>query len=310
MSYSISVSELNPIRFHRADANKGKFWYNTKPRFEYDRGYCQPYQHFDSVYLQFRCEGFVFGNLKMQIIDSNGNHIWPTIPFPYYTLTAAYSVFGRRCFEFNNQLPALPEGIYYLKLSATHYVDGFAVNYIFLSEPIHLAASHKDTIAVAYRNFQNDYDFGFLSGTIAVFPTPMLRIHGGLKSDGIQPGGKYDMYTDMDYRQAMLRSEVYTVEKWTFGGAHGLPPYMAQKLNAIWSLTDVWIDGKKYVRHEGAKMERSGEDAYPLAAWTLDVVKPDNPHSTFDALTIEDSDIDSSSTNITIDNEYITSDMI
>jgi hypothetical protein len=134
----------------------------------------------------------------------------------------------------------------------------------------------------------------------------MIRLEGGLKSDGVTPGGKFDMFQDIEYQSTVLRSTAYNVEKWTFGDGAGIPNWLADKLNRIFGLTSVKINQVEYSRNEGAKMSRSGDADYPLAGWEVELVKSDNPAT--DQYTTELQSLTVDTTGITVDSTSITSD--
>jgi hypothetical protein len=165
-----------------------------------------------------------------------------------------------------------PEGVYFLRLTIVDS-SGSATLY---SEPIYLCSSFANTVKLIYSHDENDFDYQFTSSNI--YPS-MLRVEGGMKSDGLAPGGKYTMFQDQDYNSVMLNSQPYNVEKWTFGPSYGMPNHMADLLNRIFALSDVTIDGVAYSRNEGAKLERAGDTEYPLAGWSIDLVKTENPYS-------------------------------
>lgn len=303
MSAFIYISEINPLRFHRAGATHPEgFWRNVKPAFEYDAGYCQPYQVGDRLYLQFRGSNKLFANnIKLSLLNNNGNVIVQWSP------TTTLLIFGLRCFIFDKELPNFPEGVYILRLNVYNPAEDPVINTDYFSEPIYIAPKIADSVAITYWHINNDYDWAFVDRSIEL-PAPMIRVVAGVRSDGITPGGKYDIYTDMEYRQQLLTADPYTVEKWTFGDAYGIPPYLAVKLNLIFSLSDVMIDGVKYTRNEGAKFERIGLDDYPLAGYALELVKSDNPFSYIsEAGAVDDITVDIIT--ITVDNEFVTSDI-
>jgi hypothetical protein len=163
-------------------------------------------------------------------------------------------------------------GIFYLK---AEIVTGTQTAILY-SEPIKVETSFPKTIVLFYNHNVNDYDILFTTGNCAGM---MIRIEGGMKSGGLQPGGKFDMYHDLGYVSEQLDGVPFNVEKWTFGPGYGMPNHMVDKLNRIPFLSEMRIDGAQYVRADGAKLERKGVDDYPLAGWTIDLVKKENPFS-------------------------------
>ncbi len=296
MSYKIS--SLCPVRFHRIGV--GDFAYNQIPTFEYSKGYNQIYFHGDRPVIQVLSSGSC-DMMQIMFVDINGNQVggwaeWASDPVENY--------YGYGVYEFKFSVPpatTIPAGIYFLKLIITDSI-GVAT---FYSEPISVQATTAGTLAIVYDHDENDFDRKF---TGPVLPS-MIRIEGGMKSDGLQPGGKFTMFQDIDFNSVMLNSQPYNVEKFTFGGSYGIPNHLADKLNRVFGLSDVTIDGVKYSRNEGAKLERSGDADYPLAGWSLDLVKSENPYGeTFTTIPIPDVPFTADTTLFTADSGNETAD--
>lgn len=260
---------LNPIRFHQIGI--GDFAYNNIPSFEYKRGYNQIYHFGDRPYIQILSTA-INPFMKMDLIDLNGNISWTWLP---WNTSIAYGSYFLSVWH--NYFPdTIAEGIYFLKLEISD-ADG---SIFFYSEPINLLTTSEDTVRIEYTHDQNEFDSIFVSLDNPSYLMPfMLRIEGGMKSEGLLPGGKYTMFQDQDYQSIVLQSQPYNVEKFVFGPPYGMPNHLADKINRIFGLSNVKINGIGYSRNEGAKLERNGEPGYPLAGWSLDLVKSLNPYS-------------------------------
>lgn len=281
------MSALNPIRFHQVGV--GDFAYNNIPSFEFLKGYNQVYFHGDTPWIQV-LSSVNTAEMYVQLVDINGDLIrdygnmwkhgtkmgdWWLYYWPYY-------------FPFT-----VDDGVYFLKITIVHTVG----TVLLYSEPIYICSDKENTVKIEYSNDVNDFDAIFTAPEGVTF---MMRLEGGMKSDGFAPGGKYTIFQDLDYQAVMLESQPYNVEKWTFGPGNGIPNHIADKLNRIFSLNNVTIDGVQYVRNEGAKMERIGETNYPLAGWAIDLIKSENPYS--------DSFTKSNTQPFTADNDIVTAD--
>jgi hypothetical protein len=257
---------LNPIRFHQV--NIGDFAYNQIPSFEYKRGYNQVYFHTDLPYIQILSE---VSNpfMKIEMLD-----VYGTVKWTWWPSNSGMTYDGWFVWHWISYFPyaiQTPSGIYVLKITISDS-DGTK---LFYSEPINLVDSQENTLKLVYTHDQNEFDIRFLNTPFSF----MMRVEGGVKSDGIAPGGKFTMFQDLDYQSVMLQSQPFNVEKYTFGDSYGIPNWMADKINRIFGLTTVKINDIQYSRNEGAKIERVGDSDYPLAGWTIDLVKTANPYS-------------------------------
>jgi len=294
---------LNPIRFHQYGVND--FFYNEIPGFEVQRGWVQPYVMGDRPYLQIHGSSPT-ATMTMRLIDNEGTvyKTWGVYYSGYsYGLTETTYVY-----QWGNPFPyssQISEGIYFLKLEISD-TEG---SMIFYSEPIKLTALAPDnTVRIIYTHDENDFDVIFTgSNIVGEF---MLRIDGGMKSEGFLPGGKFTMFQDLDYNSVMLQSQPYNIEKWTFGPANGCPNWMGDKINRIFGLSDITIDGVGYSRNENAKIDRAGESGYPLAGWTIELVKTANPYKEeFSIHTLTPTPLTCDSIQYTCDSTLVTSDM-
>jgi hypothetical protein len=289
---------LNPVRFH--DATSGQFAIDIRPSFEVRRGYAQKFNISDFLYLQFHFQTAP-ATFTVYLMQFNGLTATDSIADTIST-SQILDINFSNLYSYELNYTFSTAGTYYLKAEITIGVQ----SYTLYSEPILVKTSHANTIAIFYDNLVNDYDFLF---TTANCFGMMLRIEGGMKSDGLQPGGKFEMYHDLDYVSEQLNASVFNVEKWTFGPSAGMPNYMFDKLNRIFALSTSRIDGVEYVRNDGAKWERKGSDDYPLCGVTIDLVKKENNYSdeviiTGDPVIPLTCDNDS----VTVDSDIITSD--
>lgn len=292
---NIKISKLNPILFHHSTDEK--FTVDRVPDHEERRGYCQKYYHGDTPYIQVLTDDLT-SVMSMALIDNDG-----TVYKSWLLWFSGLMYDGYYVYHWYNYLPfanVAPEGMYFLRL----YVNDMKGDSLFYSEPIYLSANTgKDgMVRVIYSHDENDFYRRFTGN---VNPS-VLWVEGGVKSDGETPGGKFDMFQDIDYNSVLLHSAPYLVEKWTFGDGGGIPNWLGDKLNRIFGLSDVTLNGVAYSRNEGAKLSRVGDNDYPLAAFEIDLVKSDNP-MTDDYLT-EPTPLTVDTTEITCDNTLITSD--
>ncbi len=300
----IKIPALNPVKFHKDGT--GDFFQNLIPFMEDQNArYCQKYQYGDLLYIQFLIQGAsLVGGVyapTLKLIDNNQNVIYS---FHVEATSTAAVYVGYSAYNVTENFPTVAEGVYFLKLACYVPKDPTGFDYAqmtFYSEPLYIKETHDHTVLVKYRLTYNDFDCIF-TDELALHN---LRIEGGVRSEGFTPGGKYQMFTDLGYEPVMLQSTPYNVYKWSFGPGAGLPNWMADKLNRIFSCDEVTIDNVGYMRNESAKMEASRESGYPLGGWTIELIKTDKEYS-------EEFDLDyltCDSTLYTCDSTLLTCDM-
>lgn len=270
MAISIKIPYLNPIRFFSETTED--FFYNSLKDWEYKKGYCQKYCFGDNPGLQFITHYTgLWSGASIYLVDINNTTI------DQWYLFNTESAYGGTIYRWFSGFGTYTEGVYFLRVKLANDTGALCS---FLSEPILLAATHENTVKIIYKHDLNDFDclFFVLGGTY--YPGFMMRIEGGVKLDGVSPGGNYTMFQNLDLNPVMLNSTPNTVFRFTFGNNQGIPNYLADKLNRIFSLSTVTIDGVGYARAEGAKLEASGRDqVYPLNIWTVDLVQSENLYS-------------------------------
>lgn len=289
---------LNPVRFHQIGV--GDFAYNLIPSIEFQKGWNQPFMHGDSIYCQILSTS-INPFMKVEMIDIEGNIFKTWTPFSTSITYGSSFVFA-----FNAIIPSAsitPNGIYFLKLTIQD-ADG---TFVFVGEPLNIQLSFDDCLKIEYTHDQNEFDTIFVnSDGTQYLQNFIMRVPGGMKSEGFQPAGKYTMFQDQDYNSVMLQSTPYNVLKMIFGGSEGVPNHVADKVNRIFGLSTVKINGEQYSRNEGAKIERNGDPDYPLAGWSLDVVKTGNDYS--ESFQLNTVPLTCDNTIVTVDSDLITVD--
>ena len=254
---------LNPVRFH--DLVSGKFAIDMIPDFFVRRGYCQKFTTSDVLYLQFHFTQKL-SDFKFYVMTNAGEIIDTihTTQITNITFSSLYSYEMKYTFT--------QTGTFILRADIKYGTQ----NAVAYSEPIKVAQSFKNTISVFFNHDENDFDVLFLSQNCVGFT---FRVEGGLLPTNFTPSGKYEIYKDLDYKSKQLNAYVFNIERYTFGPSTGIPNYIVDKLNRMLSLATFRINDVDYVRADGAKWERSGVDSYPLAGWTIDLIRRDNAFS-------------------------------
>lgn len=275
----VKMARMNPFHFHLYGT--GDFYANTIPYFEEQKGFCQLMHWNQNVYFQFMS---LDPNLEIGGADGSyctlrnneGTLIGELTDYTIERLQTLYRIGQYYVYCVHGNLPvagSVEDGIYFLQLSLKMDTDEYWILY---SEPLNIKELHDHTIIIEYEHTENDFD---IIWTDAKSQQMFIEIEGGMKSDGITPSGKHVVYSDLQQRPQMLNSIPFNVYKWTFGGSLGIPNWMIDKINRALSCDKFYINNVQYMRVDGAKLERSGDDAYPLASWSIDMMKADNEQS-------------------------------
>ena len=269
----ITIPLLNPVRFFREDV--GDFFYNFQKEWEYKANYCQKYQFGDTPVIQILTpfyQDYQSPDNEMDLVNSLG------VVVSTHTFECLMAAYGGFLIVMAAPIEStLTEGIYYYRAR----LRGNSGPINFWSEPMYLKATHDDTVLIEYGHDLNDFDCIF-KGTNETPPVPLfqIRVEGGLKQDGFVPGGKYTLFQDQDLSPVMLQGVPVNVYRFTFGNNRGIPNYMADKINRLFSLSNTFIDGLAYMRNEGAKLEPIERDPlYPLCSWVMDLALKENKYS-------------------------------
>ena len=257
------IPKLNPFRFHQY--NLGDFWENEIPTPDTPGvQYCQKVKGGDLFEMQFLSAFDMTVGATITLIDNDYTVVNTFTPINAGTYGKLYRSYVKDIF------PSV-SGVHFIRIS----ID-FADRVSFFSEPLSIESSQPDTLFIHYRHEYPifDCDFGGIDQREFHF-----RIEGGLKSDGFTPSGKFTMFNDLDYDSVMLQTQPFNVYKWTFGGSRGVPNWMADIINRAFSVDWTVIDGVRYQRNEGAKLEAQRDGPFPMAGWSLETLLKDNDYS-------------------------------
>lgn len=271
----IKIPYLNPLRFHRNDK---EFACQMIPAHEVATKYMQKFKGTDKLMFQVQLLKDKYVGIQYAVLDQFLNEII-TYPGELILLNlAGYDRWSTR--ETDNILTGLQEGVYFIELRITIITEGGNEQVKFISEPIERLADDDTadgTILLEYGHDGNEFDVVFQTGVVEKFFR--IRVEGGVNSDGFQPGSKDSYYVDQIHDVVMLDSVPFNVYKFTFGSGRGIPNWMIDKINRILSLSYVEIDGRRFVKNDGAKLEAIREKGYPHAGWMIELVLAEGKYS-------------------------------
>lgn len=140
----------------------------------------------------------------------------------------------------------------------------------------------QGTVKLSYTHRRNDYDTIFIrkSGSSSIQVTFDIRFEGGFIFRDTEYAVEEETFRNQYYVQRLASAFPYHKQVLTLGNGHGVPEWAGMKLNLIFSLSSVEVDGKRYVRSDGEVPERTDLlDYYPLYVWKLGV-EPDDFYNT------------------------------
>lgn len=212
--------------------------------------YYQKFQTSDIIYQQFTSN---FDPIQIDLVDCEGNvHITQTA----LQKRAHKYLIGYFIYEDAISLAGIAPGVYFVKVTAG--------GKICVCEPILIAVTHPGTIRHDYKNSRYHGDVIFETGIEFA-----LRVEA--TKGFLNPGSQDVIYTDQKFNPSLLSSKTYRSIPLHYGGSEGLPDWMVDKLNKIWSCNSVLADGKSYAKKSDAKYAFKEEENYPMRGMTLEV---------------------------------------
>lgn len=213
----------------------------------------QKYQTSDTIYIQFESN---FASIQMQVIDCDQTVL---LTQAATQVRANKYLPGYYVYEITLSLASFSAGTIWLKLSL-----GLGAKFM-ISEPIELAETWPGTILFQYSNSKYHGDVIFETGIVFGF-----RCEAVLRR--LDPGNERTQYRDQKLNPTTLK--VRPFRAWELGMGHltGIPDWVIDKMNWIWSCDNVLCDGKSFAVLEDSKFEdQEIHKQYPLRHWTLNV---------------------------------------
>lgn len=270
MALAVDFPKLNTFRFvKRNDTVPDRYHSPTYERgLFYDRGndakgrqdYLQPVEIGDV--WGFQVNVFDYTTPPTVRLEDCAGNVWAT-----WTDTARDTVPGRNIelttfpaetFYFRGTFAGianLPEGQYWMIIQLGNEANA-VVEYI--SEPIHVAASHDDTVLLEYSDPRNIKGFIFRYGLINA--RAAVRVGGGVNS--FRPDSADTPYRDQHYNNQIVNSTPFSTKTLYAGYGEGIADWFLEKLNHIFSCRNVAVDGEKVTKAEGAKWEVQEVEGY------------------------------------------------
>ncbi|UXO94058.1 hypothetical protein Pan5_16 [Pseudanabaena phage Pan5] len=234
------------------------------------RNWFQPWTTADSVTIQLQSN---FAPFALTVIDSctGATMLSTTIDYVATSIEAS----GLKVYQKTISLAGLPSGSYYFRLRC-----GSPVLITYVSEAF-VIGTWPDSILLEYSHNENDYDVIWETGIVMNY-----RVPGGFRE--YQPGNESTVFVDQDQDLIQLSARTFHTERLIIGTSEGVPDWVAERVNKIFQCATVLADGLQYVRNDGATLEASREDDYPLVGWSLEVRPKDAAGALVDTVTPTD----------------------
>ncbi|MDR1089672.1 MAG: hypothetical protein LBL79_01240 [Prevotella sp.] len=246
----IKISQYSSLNFSK--------W---KHYFEKDEKYIQVFTFDDIIRTQLSINQDY--DISVVLIDLNTNQK-KDVDLVFLESDADYDTFY---FQYQR----MDYGLYKIEIAERGYND------ILAECCFEIIDSHRerDTVKLRYTNLENLSGTAFINnnGGNNIFD---FRVEGGFLFQNIQFNVESNNFRNQLYNNIQLSAYPYEVKKLTIGTCRGVPVWVARKINLIFSLSEVMINGDTYVRSEGSQPEVIQLDAlYPLYVINIDV-EPDN----------------------------------
>jgi hypothetical protein len=196
------------------------------------------------------------GPVQIQLIDEDGDAV-DTQNFEQ--LQQNVNDPAEYIYQHDYDLSDFDPGCYRFKL-----LFGSPVEKTFISEPFIISENIENTLLLEYTHYKFRGDVIFETGF-----TPYIRLCGYLKYK--QPLSKDTLYEDQVLDETLLKSDPYDIWDLYLTGPAGMPDYLVKKINWMLGCSTFKIDGRQYTKNDGAKLQESAVDDYPMRGWVIEL---------------------------------------
>lgn len=245
--------KLTPIQIPQYVSKFLDDWLASEIIHDYEQRKCyvQKWLNDDSIRLQFISN---YGPLTLRLMDRQGVEIYST---PFETRQQDFFRPGYYIRQIELDLAPFEPGYCYLKIDAAG-LDPW------VSEPFEIVETFANSLYVEYSH--PDYYQGVYFNSPF---SPAIRIPAVL--DYSKPGMKSTIYEDQNLNETMVKAVPFRLWTLTLGDAHGIPPFLIDKIDRIFGCPDLQIDGRFFTKNEGAEWDKSTIDLYPFAGWNIEL---------------------------------------
>ena len=221
---------------------------NWKAPFDLDKCYIQKFAPKELIRIQF----IGFAPSFTVVID---DEIGTLLNVPAILLKTDEIDNQKRLFE--TEFSISTAGTYRLSLTSS---NDNAQTYFRISEDL------ERTVLLSYTHRKNEYD------TIFEGRRFNFRIDGGIYPGDAQQALFNETFRDQRINPHQTTAEAYKIDTLTIGQPRGVPAWVGNKINHIFNVSDVYLNGNEIVRNENSIPEIIAVgDNYPLYVFKLKV---------------------------------------
>jgi hypothetical protein len=127
-----------------------------------------------------------------------------------------------------------------------------------------------DTVLIECTNYINDFDTIFTGRSFS------FRVEGGIYQGEIEQNIKNETFRDQRYKSYQLSAIPYQTKTLTIGTCDGVPQWVGNKINWIFSVSNVYVNSIATTRSEDSvpELNELGQ-YYPLYVFKLNVEQED-----------------------------------
>jgi len=238
--------------------------YKSLKFFESKEEFIQPYQQSEILRGQFFGSDTTTSNYTVRLLDENDN-VFTAKSIAIVQQAGTY--LGRKLYTFQTALFDIPEGIYRVQLRYNHGSSQYS--YI-LSERINIKQRHAKSVRFEYTNSYNDQDMMYLSASFLYH----LRLNGSLIQ--FTPNSSTTTYEDQPKNMKVVSGIAFRNFELSL---FQIPDWMADKIERMFICDTITIDGKRWCRDSGAKLETKDSIQTPLKDYTIKLREAENQAS-------------------------------
>ncbi|HTE08110.1 MAG TPA: hypothetical protein VK628_05070 [Flavitalea sp.] len=269
MALNIVIPKLNPVDFYLSDyappPQYGTPFMDDVPfvqqvrSYQLKKNYCQKWTVHDVINLQFEANA---APIQIDIRDCSGTSVNAVnaVQRRKNKYIDNYSVY-----EATLPLTGIAPGNYYLTLKVQ--------NTELFSEPFQVFATLPNSVLIEYNNSRYKGDVVFETGIRFSFRVEALITE-------FSPGNERVAYRDQRLNPTILSSRPFRSWNLVVGFNYGVPDWVGEMINHIFSCDNVAIDGVTYSVLEDSKIEVTERDPqYPMKTFSVQILEGYNRSS-------------------------------
>lgn len=274
----ITLPKTNPIQL--LHVGSGTYWQDTRPYFEFPAEYFNKWQQGDIIRFEVTQNIALLPTLQLtaKLISCTTG-----LSAGMFNGSIVFATSSHVTLVYELQLPAVT-GDYYVKM----YDFNGSQNYTFYSEAINIKAVQRGTSLLKYYSdgIIHDTYWQYSDGSQVEF---YFRCPGGFQSKDFAPSGVNNIFADQTNSYTLLSSIPFNTKKFTVGSNKGVPNYIADLVNRIFSCESVYIDTVQYCKVEGATLEQvEYGDKHVTGVWKINLSEAPNEYSNYTGLGVGD----------------------